>query len=102
MHQELFHLVALCFSILGFLYRKSLAIRGIPDLMAAFLVIECPSRLTQKRLKITEREALGIVHGTGQEFLTFSHNVTIFSYILVCQEDLGDVNSVFSQRRRQG
>jgi len=80
-HKKLLHLVALCLSIPGFLDRKSAKLWGIPNLVAPLPVIAYPSSLTQKRLKLTEREALRIVHGAIQKFFPLGHDVTICSYI---------------------
>jgi len=48
--------------------------------MAAFLVIEGPSRLAQERLKIAEGKPLWAAHGSGKQLFPLGHLVTIYSY----------------------
>jgi hypothetical protein len=48
--------------------------------MAAFLVIEGPSRLAQKCLKFTEGMTLRVAHGSRKQLFPFGRFVTIYSY----------------------
>ncbi len=70
-----------CLSVSSFLDRQTLAVRGVPNLMAAFLVIKHPPRLPQKSLELRKRQSMWIVCGMCQQLLLFGHLlVTILSY----------------------